>query len=250
MEMPILYSTKRVLRILDSRWTRKTRDVQFRGIRFRFYSTYWWSDVSQTLLETEIAPYFEALERDFKPLLIVDVGAATGHFAILAARLFPGSIVYAFEPSERQRILLTRNARLNEVKNLKIVPFGLWKCADQLAFRTNGAESSLESVSRFRGHLKFLEKVAVLPLDQWVREKGISGIDLIKMDAEGAEIEILEGADAVLRRDHPRLLVQAYHLHEGTRTLERCATMLQRIGYETEEFGLESGLLCAKSPDR
>jgi FkbM family methyltransferase len=246
MDTPILYTTKRLLRILDSRWTRKTRSVQFRGISFQFYSTYWWSDVSQTLLETEIAPYFDALEKDFEPSIVIDVGAATGHFAVLAAKLFPGSKVYAFEPSERQRILLERNARINGVENLEIEPFGLWNRADQLAFRTNGAESSFESVSRFRGQLQFLEKVSVLSLDQWAREKNISGIDLVKLDAEGAEIEVLEGASAVLERDHPHLLIQAYHIREGARTLERCAEILHGHRYTTRETGEQSGLLCAK----
>ena len=246
MDGPVLYSTKRLLRILDSRWARKTRKVHFRGITFEFYLTYWWSDVSQTLLETEIAPYFDVLEKDFNPSVIIDAGAATGHFAILAAKLFPSSTVYAFEPSKRQRILLARNAQRNGVKNLEIEPFGLWNRADQLPFRTNGAESSFESVSRFRGQLKFLEKVPVLPLDKWAREKNLSGIDLIKLDAEGAEIEILEGANAALKSNHPRLLIQAYHLRDGARTLERCADILQGLGYIARETGKQSGLLYAK----
>ncbi|MEO8044792.1 MAG: FkbM family methyltransferase [Spartobacteria bacterium] len=246
MDSPILYSTKRWLRILDSRWTRKTRTVQFRGHGFRFYSTYWWSDVSQALLETEIAPYFEALDQDFRPSVIIDAGAATGHFAVLAATLFPSSTVYAFEPSERQRVLLARNARLNGVRNLEIQPFGLWNRADQLAFRTNGAESSFESVSRFRGQLPFLETAPVQSLDAWLREKKISGVDFIKMDAEGAELEILEGAEETLKGIHPRLLIQAYHLRDGARTFERCAEMLAAQNYLIAECPPASGLLYAR----
>ncbi len=246
MDARILYPIKRRLRLWDSSWTRKTREVQFRGEPFRFYSTYWWSDVSQELLESEIAPYFAALETEFSPSVIVDVGAASGHFAILAAKVFSSSVIYAFEPSERQRILLRRNASLNEVENMKIEPIGLWDHLDKLAFRTNGAESSFEPVSRFQGRLTFPEKVDVLPLDQWSREKDVTHIDLIKMDAEGAEIEILNGARTVLRESHPALLIQAYHLRDGIRTLERCAETLTKIGYETHESGVGSGLLCAR----
>jgi len=50
---------------------------------------------------------------------------------------------------------------------------------------------------------------------------------LLERNAEGAEIEILQGSAAVLERDHPKLLVQAYHLREGKRTLERCSEILQ-----------------------
>ena len=136
-------------------------------------------------MESEIAPSFKACEDSFIPRTILDVGAATGHFSLLAAKLFPQATVYAFEPSERQQILLTRNAKLNRIENLEVQPFGLWNRRDQLAFRTNGAESSFESVSRFRGQLPFLETVPVQSLDEWAKEKQISGVDLIKMDAEG-----------------------------------------------------------------
>ena len=239
------YAIKRFLRICDSHCARKTREVRFRGRSFQFYSTYWWSDVSQTLLDREIAPYFDALGRGDEPSVIIDVGAATGHFAVLAAKLFPNSTVYAFEPSTRQRILLARNACLNGVRNLQIESLGLWNRADQLPFRTNGDESSLESVSRFLGKLPFLEKVAVLPLDQWSREKDISCIDVIKMDAEGAEIEILEGAHSVLKHDHPRLLIQAYHIRDGVRSFERCVELLKQHEYLIREHGSKSGFLVA-----
>ncbi len=248
MDSAIVYSIKRWLRILDSRRASKTQEVQFRGRSFRFYSTYWWSDISQALLDREIDPYFAPLKIDFRPSVIIDVGAATGHFAILATQLYPEAKIYAFEPSERQRILLSRNAHLNGVADLEIESLGLWSHADELAFRTNGAESSFESVSRFRGKLPFREKVTVIDLDQWAQKKNVGKINLIKMDAEGAELEILEGARKVLERDHPRLLIQAYHFRDGVRTLESCANTLRAMGYETCETPPTSGLLYAVWP--
>ena len=246
MFLPTPYAIKRFLRVCDSRWSRRRKEVQFRGRSFQFNSTYWWNDASQGLFETEIAPYFAALESDFDPSVILDVGAATGQFTVLAAALFPQCDVYAFEPSQRQRILLSRNACINEVENFEVEPFGLWKCADQLAFRTNGAEGSFEPVSRFQGTLSFPEKVRVVSLDDWVKEKSLKKIDLIKIDAEGAEIEILQGAQATMDRFHPRVLVQAYHLRDGVRTFERCADILEQHHYTTCEAGAQTGLLCAR----
>ena len=242
------YTLKRWLRLWDSRWTQRTQEIIFRDRSFEFYSTYFWNDASQAVFDVEIAPYFAILEKDFRPEVIIDVGAATGHFAIIAAILFPGSTVYAFEPSERQRTLLTRNASLNGVTNIKIQPLGLWKCSDHLSFRTNGAESSFESVSRFQGRLPFLEKVPVTTLDQWAGENQVSTIDLIKMDAEGAEVEILHGAQDILRRGNSVLLTQAYHLRGGVRTLETCADILEGYQYETREADTQDGLLYARKP--
>jgi FkbM family methyltransferase len=246
MSIPIPDTIKRLLRIWDSRLTPKVQELSVDRRTYKFYRTLWWGDVSQTLIDQEIAPYFDALESGFKPSVIVDVGAATGHFAIPAGSVYPGATVYAFEPSERQRILLERNMRLNRITNIEVEPLGLWKGAERLAFRTNGAESSFAPVSRFQGKLPFPELVPVVSLDQWAEQKKISCIDLIKMDAEGAEIEILEGADRTLQNRHPTLLIQAYHLRNGVRTFEPCVEMLAKYGYTSLECPVGSGLLYAR----
>ncbi len=246
MTLPIPYGAKRFLRLCDSFLTPRKGRVNFRAHSYRFYYPYWWPTATQSIFDQEISPYFECLE-DFIPKTLLDVGSAEGHFAITACKTFPGCAVTAFEPALRQRILLSRNARLNGVvKQLTIEPFGLWNREDELPFRMNGAESSFAPVSHFRGRLAFPETLRVLPLDQWATTIKLAGIDLIKMDAEGAEIEILEGARNVLTQFQPRLLIQAYHMREGARTFERCAEILGRHGYRVCEASSSPGLLYAR----
>ncbi|MGI8438577.1 MAG: FkbM family methyltransferase [Chthoniobacterales bacterium] len=238
MPLPIPYQLKRFLRICDGRFSWRTERVQIREHSLRFYETFWWANASQPIFDDEIVPYFDVLTEDenpFSPFLIVDAGAASGHFAVAAASLFSQAKIVAFEPSLRQRILLRRNAARNGVEAVQIEPFGLWNRSDTLPFRTNGAESSFASVSRFDGRLPFPEHVPVLALDQWVAKSQISRLDLIKADIEGAEIHMLEGAVNTLDRFHPRLLLQAYHMVDGTRTFERCAHLLENFGYTISE---------------
>jgi FkbM family methyltransferase len=241
----MLYSIKKLFRICDCVLTHKQRTISFRGDRYKFFSTYWWDNTSQDIFDQEIAPYFETLE-DFCPSTILDVGAATGHFSVIACKIFPGCSVYAFEPSRRQRILLSRNARLNSVTGLKIEPFGVWNRSDVLPFRTVGAESSFAAASRFQGTLEFPENARVVALDEWTAERHIERIDLIKIDAESAELEILEGARSTLAQFRPRLLVQAYHIRNGVRTFERCAQILASQSYHIDECGSQTGLLYAR----
>jgi FkbM family methyltransferase len=245
MTVPIPYSAKRFLRLCDSFFTTRKGVVTFREERYAFYNPYAWPTATQAIFEQEIIPYFDALE-SFTPSLIFDVGAAEGQFAIAAINHFRGCSAYAFEPALRQRILLRRNARLNGVNTLAIEPVGLWKENDLLPFRTAGAESSFAPVSRFKGQFEFPETVRVVSLDNWMKDQQSPKPDLIKMDAEGAELEILDGATATLARFHPRLLIQAYHLREGVRTFESCAEMLKQFNYEVIEFRPPSGLLYAR----
>ena len=245
MTIPSLYQLKKLIRAVDCAVTRKQSTVSFRGKNYRFFSTHWWPDATQEIFDSEIAPYFKPLA-DFQPETIIDVGAATGHFSVVAKSLFPGASIFAFEPAGRQRILLQRNAQLNGIADIQIQSVGLWNRADELSFRSNGAESSIAEVSRFRGLLDFPETIPIVALDQWIDENALPSLDLIKMDAEGAEIEIIEGAGRTLAQFHPRLLVQAYHLRDGVRTFERCARMLTAHHYEVSEVGDQTGLLYAK----
>lgn len=246
MSLPIPYAIKRQLRVWDSRYARRRERAEFRGQSFEFYRTYWWGDASQKLIDDEIAPYFDALDGAFAPEVIIDAGAATGAFSVLAGKLHPKATIYCFEPSQRQRILLERNARLNGVEHLKVNECGLWDHSAVLSFRTNGAESSFESVSRFKGLLPFGEAVSVISLDEWVPRHHLSRIDLIKMDVEGAEIEILEGGRKVLAQFSPTLLIQAYHVRDNAPTFDRCSRILRELNYETSEWGRNSGLLLAR----
>ena len=53
--------------------------------------------------------------------------------------------------------------------------------------------------------------VNVRTLERLLDELAVSRIDFLKMDIEGAEIQAVEGALPVLRRDHPRLAITTYH---------------------------------------
>jgi hypothetical protein len=95
--------------------------------------------------------------------------------------------------------------------------------------------------------MPFEETVEVTTLDVWAAREKIDALDLIKMDIEGAEIEALEGATMTLRRFKPAILLQAYHIREGTRTLERCIAILEPLGYSWREIPGISGFVYARA---
>ena len=228
---------KQLVRRVEARWTPRTHSVRHRGKVYRFVRSLWWDDGYQQSFDREIKPYFDALPPEFSPRVVVDAGAATGLFAVAAGKAFHAVTVYAFEPSLRQRILLARNARRNRVDNrVRINPVGLWNYSTTLLFRTHGAISALQAAESLPKSLPFVESVPVITLDEWVDTQRPESIDLIKMDIEGAEIEALAGAVQSLRRFRPLLLIQAYHIRDGSRTFERCASMLRTLDYDVTEL--------------
>ena len=226
--------------------TPRKSGIRFNGHNICGIHSLWWNDVEQRYFNTEIVPYFRSLSPSKEPLVIVDAGAACGLFSLATCFFFPASVIWAFEPSKRQRILLTRNLKLNGMfGRIRVMPFALWNCEERLSFRTHGLMSSLRKVSELPNYLAFTESVQTLSLDSWAKQSKLRRLDLIKMDIEGAEIEALEGAGEVLRQYQPRLLIQAYHQREGVRTFERCARYLTQFGYQCCELKPEGGLLDA-----
>jgi FkbM family methyltransferase len=237
---------KLFIRLLEARITPWKAELSFNGHDIRVIRSFWWNDAEQKSFDVEILPYFYTLAPSFEALVILDVGAASGLFSLAAGFFFSEASIWAWEPSERQRILLARNLALNGMAGkIQIVPFGLWNCEDYLSFRTHGALSSFRKVSELPNYLAFTESIQTVSLDVWAKRSKLRRLDLIKMDIEGAEIEALEGAGEVLQQYQPRLLIQAYHQRDGMRTFERCTRYLTQFGYQCRELKPESGLLDA-----
>jgi FkbM family methyltransferase len=237
---------KRAVRLVEAAVTPRRSSIAVAGRHLRFVKSMWWHDAHQAAFDDEIQPYFRTLPPGREYFTICDAGAAAGLFAVAACAQFPSARVHAFEPSGRQRIILRRNVQLNGfAERVDIVPLGLWDAHGTLEFRTHGAIGALRLVAGLPRTLEFGERVRVDALDAWASRAGVTGIDLIKMDIEGAEPEALAGAREILRRDRPELLVQAYHVRDGARTFERCAMLLEDLGYTTREAPAYTGLLHA-----
>ena len=236
---------KRLVRLADARLARGRTLQEFRGITFPLIKTRFWDETSPENFAREIHPYFNHMPSLSRGAWVVDAGAATGQFAVAFGLTHPNCHIVAFEPSPRQRILLQRNLTINSLTSRSTIkPFGLWNAGTTLAFRTHAALSSLADASQIPAEYAFTERVPVIRLDDWAKENPPPRLDLVKMDIEGAEIEALQGMEKTLATYRPALLVQAYHLRDGTRTLERCAAILNAMKYNCHEADA-SGLLVA-----
>lgn len=243
-----LQKIKNGVRLCEAHLTPRTTELRYRSHAFRFFHSFWWANETQPIFDEEIVPYFEAIRTPADRIRgLIDAGAATGLFAVAAARIFPGAQQYLFEPSPRQRALLRRNLRLNRVSQPapRIFPQALWNRDETLQFRTIGAMSSVEKTSHLAGKLSFTEEVGATSLDRWAAEVQPAALDLLKMDIEGAEVEALEGGRETLRRFRPELLVMAYHERDGARTFEACAALLADLNYEVRELPNVAGFLHA-----
>lgn len=161
--------------------------------------------------------------------VVVDAGAYSGNFCILASRLVGAQgRVIALEPDAAIREKLAERMRKMRLKNVDIYPFGLWNCREKLQF-TAGSEGSGTLLPE--NNEEATVSVDCIDLDALVEEASLKRLDFIKMDIEGAELEALEGASDALSVLKPHFAVATYHVRDGETTASRIEAALRNFGY-------------------
>ena len=159
--------------------------------------------------EGETIRLFLALAKEAQT--IVDIGANTGLFALLAAKANPACHVWAFEPVPFVFDMLQENKRLNELNNLETVPIAALDFVGESTFyitRTSvGIPTDSSSCQGFRDEVVEY-RVPTTTLDEYVQSKDIGRLDLVKIDAEAAENKVIRGALRTVERDRPYLICE------------------------------------------
>jgi FkbM family methyltransferase len=167
-----------------------------------------------------------------------DIGANLGFFSILLSRFSgPTGSIYAFEPVPDNASLIEGNARLNRMENIKVSTLAL-SCADgkgELLLARHVGGAVLKSVGA-PPDLAGSITVETASLDALVEHGRVEPPDVVKIDVEGAEMEVLRGMEQVLRKWAPALIVE---LDDSTvtaceRKVFTCRSFLHELGYRTE----------------
>jgi FkbM family methyltransferase len=162
--------------------------------------------------------------------VVYDIGAQAGYHTLLASRLAGRSgLVYSFEPLPRNHDMLTRHLSLNEVFNVQPVRAAVSDMDGEMCFDPGPGFMA--------GHLSGEGplRVKCFSLDRFVAsDHRIRPPGVIKIDVEGAELKVLQGARETLLRYRPTLMIDTHDFlggqHAGLH--EACAAFLSALGYE------------------
>jgi FkbM family methyltransferase len=153
--------------------------------------------------------------------IVIDIGAHVGIFALSIAKKV--SKVVAIEPNKESFSLLQKNIFINEITN--IVPLNI-------ALGDYNGNGVLHHDKSSLGHSFFkpvccteVENVKVATLDSL----NVSHIDFIKINAEGMELRILQGAQSTLCKMHPTIAIATMsHPEKQVRLTKK---FLRKLGY-------------------
>ena len=148
------------------------------------------------------------------PGLIVDGGANTGFYALLAANASPGNRVLAFEPDPAVRKLLQGNVAANALGDRIDVRSAALSDRDgtgalYVPTQDHGViETSSSLEPRFKGRHHGVIEIDTVTLDAVLGAEA-APVRLIKLDLAGHEAAALAGAEATVRRHRPVVFIEA-----------------------------------------
>ena len=187
---------------------------------------------------------YEKVARPKKGDVVVDVGAHIGLFALRCLKCFGASLVVAVEPHPLNARLLRMNLALNKLDDRALVveaALGREEGTARLFIaRTSDAHSLIYDRSRHEGGR--VVEVAVKTMDGLVEELGLERVDFIKIDVEGAELDVLAGAQRTLSEFRPTLVVET-HTGKVPGVLEELVNTLRPHGYRLYPIQFHGGVI-------
>lgn len=144
---------------------------------------------------------------------IVDIGANIGLFSMAVLAMIPESLVHMFEPSPVPRRHLARTIDMNRLAPRAVLnSCALYSEPGEMEFCVHEGKHAAYDGLRDT-HYALVKtprriKVPVTTLDNYITETGIQRLDLIKIDVEGAELYVLQGAKRTLKELRPRVIFE------------------------------------------
>lgn len=139
--------------------------------------------------------------------VVLDIGANIGAYCITSGKHYVGARIFAFEPIPMNAQLIRASILLNGISNVQVIQ----KCvADycgktEFSISTDSAYSSMMDTMR-RPEQQVIQ-AEVIRLDDFCAENQIEQIGLIKVDVEGAEERVINGAKELLTGAKPPRLI-------------------------------------------
>lgn len=166
--------------------------------------------------------------------VVFDVGANIGETSMrLASVVGEKGAVYAFEPDPSNYSKLLANLSLNSFQQLFDIPFALSDEEKEYYMSNVSERNPAGKRIRSKGEPDGSSKVKAVTMDSFVQKKNIEKVSLIKIDVEGFEMRVLQGAKKVISQHRPTLFIELddSNLKEQQSSAKELILFLEDLSY-------------------
>jgi len=168
--------------------------------------------------------------------ICVDVGANVGFYTMGFAKRASRGAVHSFEPVPLNYHVLAVNALANGLSNVIVNNCAVGDKIGEVDFCIAGDSAYSSLVDTGRKAIAEIIKSRIITLDAYLFEHNLPGIDILKVDVEGAELSVLRGAETLLAnpKRRPRLIMLELFepmLRLFDCTIEDIELLMQSYGY-------------------
>ena len=163
--------------------------------------------------------------------VFIDIGAHIGKYTIKVGRMLKNSgRVVSIELMPDNFEVLKRNIGLNHLINVTPINVGCFSRNEELPVSIVDLSSSTgtNSITNKVGSKSI--NLPVKRLDDLIEEQKLERVDLIKIDVEGAEVEVLKGAMKTIKKFHPKIIF------EINNHIQEIRSILFPLGYEINQI--------------
>lgn len=220
-----------IIQFYKPRWLRRFLGLNPQGIAFVYYEGkkyfLYLGDLygpSYHLMHWGVSTYEPENRRYIRKVVgrdgvFLDIGSNIGIFSMVAALQGGNVRVYAFDPDEKAQECLRASVAANNCQNLEILPYAVSNVDGDGEFfldKKNHGGNSLDQ-SSIESDVDSLERkvVKLITIDRFVSSRGLSKVDLIKIDVQSHEHEVLLGAVSTIQRLRPIVFVECSSIHIG-----------------------------------
>lgn len=171
----------------------------------------------------------------------IDIGSNIGLLSLYVHKFVPDVQIYAFEPGPHQHQLFQRTIQENNLQSsIQLFQKALSNQTGTVNFyihhHRHASGDGFYDTER-AGKVKPIQ-VSAVRLDDWWREVQPPKVDLIKIDTEGAELMVIEGAMDLIKAQQPAIILEICDLNYKSYPYDSLTIVkrLTEMGYEVQTF--------------
>lgn len=161
-----------------------------------------WEETETELIKNEI----------YDGNVVLDIGANIGYFTLIfAKKVGSKGKVFAFEPEPNNFRLLKKNVQVNNFQNVVIENFALSENNGRINLYLSERDVGSHRVYQSNKVTNNFVTVKKIKLDDYLKKYSFSkNISFIKLDVEGAELDVLKGMTGILKNNKPLKILLEY----------------------------------------